>query len=61
MSYTLNKTDGTVLLTIADGAVNSTYGVSFFGTNYSGWGERLNENFIQLLENFARTHSQLQA
>lgn len=54
MSYTLNKTDGTVLLTIADGAVNSTYGVSFFGTNYSGWGERLNENFIQLLENFAK-------
>ena len=55
MSYTLNQTDGTVLLTIADGAVNSTYGVSFFGTNYEGWGERLNENFIQLLENFANS------
>ena len=51
--YTLNKTDGTVLLTVASGASNSTYGVSFFGANYSGWGESLNENTIKLLENFA--------
>ena len=51
--YTLNKTDGTVLLTVASGASNSTYGVSFFGANYSGWGEALNENTIKLLENFA--------
>jgi hypothetical protein len=53
MSYTLNKTDGSVLLTLADTTANTTYGVSFFGANYEAWGERFNENFIALLENFA--------
>lgn len=54
MSYTLNKTDGTLLVDLIDGEVdtNST-GLALIGRNYTGYGEFLNENFIKLLENFS--------
>jgi hypothetical protein len=54
MSYILNKTDGSVLLTVQNGTVDNSYGVNFFGFEFEGWGEPLNENFISLLENFAK-------
>ena len=54
MSTTINKTDGTVLTTIADGAVDtSTTNLAFIGRLYRNYGELVNENFIKLLENFA--------
>ena len=55
MAYTINKTDGTVLTTIADGTVDSTTSLSLIGKNYAGYGEILNENQVKLLENFANT------
>jgi hypothetical protein len=54
MAYTINKTDGSILATVADGQVDQfTTDLTLIGKNYSGFGEALNENFIKLLENFS--------
>lgn len=53
MAYVVNKTDGTVLLNIQEGEVDSTYGLNLLGKNYLGYGELIAENFVRLLENFA--------
>lgn len=56
MSYKLNKTDGSLLVDLVDGQLDTTSSdLTLIGRNYSGFGEVLNENFIQLLENFANT------
>jgi hypothetical protein len=56
MAYSINKTDGTLLATVADGQVDDlSTDITLIGKNYSGFGESLNENFIKLLENFAGT------
>lgn len=56
MAYTINKTDGTILATVADGQIdNISSDLTLIGKNYSGFGESLNENFVKLLENFANT------
>ncbi len=57
MAYTINKTDGTVVATIADGTINTSTSLTLFGQNYSGFGELLNENLIKLLENSSSTSS----
>ena len=55
MAYTINKTDGTVVVTITDGTVDNTTSLQLFGKSYSGFGEGLNENLVKLLENSAST------
>jgi len=56
MSYTINKTDGTKLVVLKDGTVDiTTTDLALFGKSYAGFGERLNENFVKMLENFANT------
>lgn len=56
MSYTINKTDGTNLVVLKDGTVDITStDLALFGRGYAGFGERLNENFVKILENFANT------
>jgi len=56
MAYQINKTDGTIVATVADGQVdNISTDITLIGKNYSGFGEALNENFVKLLENFAGT------
>ena len=56
MAYQVNKTDGTVVATVADGQLDTlSTDLTLIGKNYSGFGEALNENFIKLLENFAST------
>jgi len=56
MAYQINKTDGTIVATVADGQVDQlSTDLTLIGKNYSGFGEALNENFIKLLENFAST------
>ena len=57
MAYTINLTDGTVFATVNDGTVNTASSVTLVGKNYAGYGEFLDENFIQMLENFAKTTS----
>ena len=55
MAYTINLTDGTVFATITDGTYNQSSSVTLVGKNYAGYGEFLDENFIQMLENFSNT------
>lgn len=56
MAYQINKTDGTIVATVADGQIDTlSTDLTLIGKNYSGFGEALNENFIKLLENFAST------
>ncbi len=56
MAYTINKTDGTILATVADGQIDTiSSDLTLIGKNYSGFGESINENFIKLLENFSST------
>lgn len=56
MSYTINKTDGTKLVVLKDGVVDiTTTDLALFGKGYAGFGERLNENLVKMLENFANT------
>ena len=60
MSYTINKTDGTKLITpimpagqLLDGSTDSSTGVTLLGRNVVGYGNAQNQNFINLLQNFA--------
>lgn len=54
MAYQINKTDGTIVATVADGQIDQlSTDVTLIGKNYSGFGEALNENLVKLLENFA--------
>jgi len=53
MAYTVNKTDGSIFAVVADGTLNTDSNVTLVGKNFAGYGEFLNENFVQLLENAA--------
>ncbi|WP_353480108.1 hypothetical protein [Haliscomenobacter sp.] len=53
MAYTINLTDGTIFATVADGTINTSSSVTLVGKNYAGYGEFLDENIIQMLENFS--------
>jgi len=55
MAYTINLTDGTIFATVADGTINTASSVTLVGKNYAGYGEFLDENFIQMLENYSNT------
>ena len=58
MSYTINNTDGSILLTLGDGKVDKvTTSLSLIGKNVNNYGEYLNNNLVRLLENFANTES----
>jgi hypothetical protein len=60
MAYQVNKTDGTIVATVADGQIDTlSTSLTLIGKNYSGFGEALNENFVALLENFAATSAPL--
>lgn len=53
MSYTLYKTNGTLLTTVVDGSLETSTDLTFVGKNYSGYGTTVNQNLVKLLENFA--------
>lgn len=56
MSYKLNKSDGELLVELADGIIDTTTtDITLVGKNYRGFGEFINENFIKIVENFAGT------
>jgi len=56
MAYKLNNTFGTLLITLADGTIDvATTDLTLIGKGYAGFGEKLNENLIKLLENFNNT------
>jgi hypothetical protein len=56
MAYTIKKSNGTTLTTIADGTINTTStSLGLPGRNYAGYGNTLDTNFVHQLENFANT------
>ena len=55
MPYTINKTDGTNLITIQDGTADTSTSLTLFGKSYSNFGELLNEDLVKLLENSSST------
>jgi hypothetical protein len=57
MAYNINLSNGTALITggLADGTIDTTSSsLSLVGKNYPGYGVFLNQNFVQLMENFAK-------
>ena len=56
MAYKINNTFGTQIVSLADGTLDTTTtDLALFGKGYAGFGEKLNENFIKVLENFNNT------
>ncbi len=56
MPYTIDYTDpGKSPIVVNDGVVDTSTSINLIGKNYSRFGEILNENMLQLLENFANS------
>ena len=55
MAYQVDRYNGTFLVSVEDGTIDTTTDLRFLGKNYAGYGEVQNENFLHLLENFANT------
>lgn len=54
MSYTIIKTNGTVLTTITDGTLNTTStSIALPGRLYPGYGQVIDTDLVHVLENFA--------
>ena len=57
MAYNINLSNGTALISggLTDGTIDQTNSsLTLVGKNYPGYGVFLNQNFIQLMENFAK-------
>lgn len=56
MSYTILRTNGSLLTTIPDGFLNTTSTpLSLPGRNYASYGQIVDTNFVRALENFANS------
>lgn len=55
MAYQVDRYNGTFLVSVEDGTIDTSTDIRFVGKNYAGYGEVQNENFLHLLENFANT------
>ena len=55
MSYSINRWNGTLLKTVADGTVDTSLDIKLIGKSYAGYGQAQNENFVHLLENFSNS------
>lgn len=56
MAYVINRTNGSQLIVLEDGTVDTSTSVGLVGRNYTGYGEIQNENFVGLLENWANNN-----
>lgn len=55
MPYQIRKSDGNILVSLPDGQIdNVSSSITFVGKNVSAFGEIQNNDFLHLLENFAR-------
>lgn len=61
MAYIINRYDGSRLVVVDDGILDSSIPVGLVGRNYTGWGEVFNENFVFLLENFKGSNPPVRA
>lgn len=58
MAYLVNQTNGTLLATVLDGAVDRTHaGIALIGKQVTNYGEIQNENIVRLAENFSNSTS----
>ena len=56
MAYTINKTNGSILIQLDDSKVDQlSTDLTLIGKNVSNYGEVFNENLVHLLENFANS------
>jgi hypothetical protein len=54
MAYLVNQTNGTLLATVVDGAVDHSHaGIALIGRKVTNYGELQNENYVRIAENFA--------
>ncbi len=53
MAYDINKRNGDLLVSVADGTLDSTTSIKLIGKNYVGYGEQIAEDFVHMLEHFA--------
>lgn len=54
MAYIINKSNGNVVTTIADGTVDLTStSIGLVGRHYAAYGEIINEDLVKMLENFS--------
>ena len=61
MAYIVNRFNGSQLVAVEDGTVDTTTDIRLIGKNYNGYGEAQNENFLHLLEHFAGTSAPVKA
>lgn len=54
MAYTVRNSNNVVIATVADNSIDSSTDITLIGKNFTGYGVRLNENLIYMLENFAK-------
>jgi hypothetical protein len=54
-AYTINNSQGAIVTTILDNTLDTTTSLTLIGQNKSNFGEKLNENLVFLLENFANS------
>jgi hypothetical protein len=56
MPYYIKHTDGTNLVTVEDGTVDSTStSITLVGKNFPTYGQTFNQNLVSILENFANS------
>jgi hypothetical protein len=55
MAYQVNRTDGSLLVSVADNTIDTSRSVKFVGKRTAGFGEAQNEDFLHLMEHFANT------
>lgn len=53
MAYTISTSDGSVVITIPDGAFDNSTSLTLPGPNAVGYGQFLDQNLLRLLESFA--------
>lgn len=59
VNYEINKTDGSIFVTVPQGTSVDQAGLTLIGKNYVAFGEALNENIVHLAENFASVSAPL--
>jgi hypothetical protein len=53
MAYDINKSDGTLLVTIPDGDLDTSTSIKLLGKNFAGYGEIVAEDLVHMLEHFS--------
>ena len=55
MSYTITRANGANAIVIADGTINNSTSITLVGKNTPNYGQYLDQNFLNMLENYANS------